>query len=377
VRILIVSTYFPPHVGGVEVVAQRQAELLGRAGHDVVVATSLLDRGHPAEEECDGYRVRRLPASHAIERRFGIPYPVIGPAYWAGLRALVHWSDVVHLHDVLYQPPQAAALLATRAGRPVYATQHVGPVNSAHPVVRRIEGAVGVVAGRYIWRRASRVVSYNPMVHAHLRSHGVPAHRIVRSAIGVDTRAFAPGPAGGIRAELGLPDRPLVLFVGRLVDKKGYRRLVDAADPAYHVVLAGPGRPAEPLPPGVTATGALPRERLTALYRAAAVFALPSSGEVFPIAAQEALACGLPAVLTDSPRYAPYGVDRRLLRLVRPAPDVLRAALTDIVGDPVLRARMGAYSRQLAETHFDAAAGVRALTTLYDREVPCSSRSSS
>ena len=67
-RILIVSTYFPPHVGGVEVVAEQQARVLALAGHDVVVATSRWNRDEPEAEPRDGYRIRWLPANDIIER---------------------------------------------------------------------------------------------------------------------------------------------------------------------------------------------------------------------------------------------------------------------------------------------------------------------
>jgi D-inositol-3-phosphate glycosyltransferase len=371
VRILIVSSYFPPHVGGVEVVAQRQARLLAAAGHDVAVATCRSAPAAPDFERRDGYTVRRLPASTVVERRLGIPYPMIGPGFVRALRRLVAWCDIVHLHDVLYQPPQAAAVLAGLARRPVYATQHVGPVNHPHPVVRGIERLIGAAAGRLIWRRAHRVVSYNPMVAAHLRAHGVPAAKIAHGGIGVDLTAFAPGrtrPADDarLRADLGLPPAvALALFVGRIVEKKGYHHLVRAAGPGCHLVLVGPGRPPGDLP-GVTFVGPLPGETLARLYRIAHLFVLPSAGEIFPIAAQEAMASGLPVVLTDSPRYDPYAVDRRLLRLVAPEPGVLRRTIAEIVGDDELRHRMGAYSRLFAETHFDAAAGERDLVTLYD-----------
>jgi D-inositol-3-phosphate glycosyltransferase len=372
-RILIVSSYFPPHVGGVEVVAEQQARVLARAGQDVVVATSRWTSDEPESEVRDGYRIRRLPATNVIERRLGIPYPITGPGHWRSMRTLVHWAQAVHVHDVLYQPPQIAAVLAAAADRPLYATQHVGPVNHPHPLVRGVERAVGRIAGRYIWRRCRRIVSYNPMVDAHLGAHGVPADRIVRSSIGVDTGRYAPGPIDrdAVLADAGLPTGvPLVLFVGRLVDKKGYRHLLRAAGPGHHIALAGSGHPAEPLPSGVTFLGPLPRERLVQLYRAAAVFVLPSHGEVFPIAAQEAMACGVPVVLTDSPRYHPYGVDRRLLRLVPAEPAAVRQAIADVLGDEDLRREMGRYARHLAVTHFDVAAGQSVSVRLYDEASP-------
>jgi D-inositol-3-phosphate glycosyltransferase len=372
-RILIVSSYFPPHVGGVEVVAEQQARVLAGAGHDVVVATSQANRDELAVEQRDGYRVRRLPVTNVVERRLGIPYPVAGRGHWRVMRTLVHWSHVVHVHDVLYQPPQIAAALASAAGRPLYATQHVGPVNHPHPLVRLVEWTVSRVAGRHIWNRSRRIVSYNPMVDAHLSANGVPAERIVRSIIGVDTERYAPGPVDrdAVLSSFGLPPGvPLVLFVGRLVDKKGYRHLLRAAGPGHHIALAGSGRPAEPLPEGVTFVGPVPRARLIELYRAASAFVLPSYGEVFPIAAQEAMACGLPVVLTDSPRYDAYAVDRRLVRLIPAEPGAVRRAVGDILSDDALRRDMGRYSRRLAEAHFDAAAGRSALLRLYDESLP-------
>lgn len=372
-RILIVSSYFPPHVGGVEVVAEQQARVLAAAGHDVVVATSRTSRAESAAEHRDGYQIRRLPVSNVIERRLGIPYPVARRGYWPMMRTLVHWSQAVHVHDVLYQPPQIAAALASAAGRPLYATQHVGPVNHPHPLVRAVEWTVGRLAGRHVWNRARRIVSYNPMVDAHLSTNGVPAERIVRSSIGVDTDRYAPGPVDrdAVLASFGLPTGvPVVLFVGRMVDKKGYRHVLRAAGPGRHVALVGSGRPAEALPAGVTFVGPLTRERLTDLYRAASVFVLPSHGEVFPIAAQEAMACGLPVVLTDSPRYDAYAVDRALIRLIAPEPAAVRQAIGDILGDDSLRRDMGRYSRRLAKTHFDAAAGHSVTLRLYDETTP-------
>lgn len=373
-RILIVSSYFPPHIGGVEAVAQHHARVLAAHGHDVAVATSRTDPELPVRTDQDGYTVWRLPAANPIERRTGVPYPLILPGFWRGLRRLVRWSEAVHVHDVLYQPPQAAALLATLARRPLYATQHVGPVNHRDPLVRGVERVVGTVAGRLIWPRCRRIVSYNPMVTAHLRAGGVPQDRIARAEIGVDTAAFAPGPRGSAR-DWGLPDdKPLVLFVGRLVAKKGYRSVLAAAGPDRHVVLAGPGAPDGPPPPGVTFLGPVAADRLPALYRLADVFVLPSHGEVFPIVAREAMAAGLPVVLTDSPRYDEYGVDRTLLRLCAPEPGDVRTAVDEILADAALRRRMGAYARELATTLFDADAATGAMLRLYQEATPMGTR---
>lgn len=370
-RILIVSSYFPPHIGGVEAVAHRQARVLAAHGHDVAVATGRVDGRLPEFAREHGFSVWRLPAANPVERRTGVPYPLMGAGFWRVLRRLVTWSEVVHLHDVLYQPPQAAALLAVRAGRPLYATQHVGPATHPHPLVRGVEHTVGTVAGRLIWPRCRTVVAYNPRVEAHLRAGGVPADRIARAEIGVDTDAFTPGPPDpALRTAFGLPaGEKIVLFVGRMITNKGYASVLAAAGPGRHVVLAGSGTPTGPMPPGATWLGPVPAGRLPALYRLADVFVLPSRGEVFPIVAREAMAAGLPVVLTDSPRYDEYAVDRALLRLIPPDPAPVRASIDDILADDALRGRMGAWSRAFALRHFDAATADKALLSLYD-DVP-------
>jgi D-inositol-3-phosphate glycosyltransferase len=80
---------------------------------------------------------------------------------------------------------------------------------------------------------------------------------------------------------------------------------------------------------------------------------------------QEAMACGLPVVTTDDPRYDRQGLDRTLLSLVPAEPAALRRAVLTILGDGDLRARMRAYSRRLAVERFDGTGHRRALAALY------------
>jgi glycosyltransferase involved in cell wall biosynthesis len=65
------------------------------------------------------------------------------------------------------------------------------------------------------------------------------------------------------------------------------------------------------------------------------------------------MACGLPIVAFDDPRYAEYELDRTLISLVEREPDRIRHAILRVLGDPHLARRMSTYSRELAETRFD------------------------
>jgi glycosyltransferase involved in cell wall biosynthesis len=116
----------------------------------------------------------------------------------------------------------------------------------------------------------------------------------------------------------------------------------------------------------VTCVGPVSRDELIAWYRRATVFVLPSTGEMFPLVVQEAMACGLPVVLTDDPRYDDYGVDRGLLRLVPPDPVALRQAVSEIIADAELRARMSEYSRRTAVERFDSHLSRMSQVGMYD-----------
>ncbi|MGW2856084.1 glycosyltransferase family 4 protein, partial [Streptomyces sp. NPDC001215] len=267
------------------------------------------------------------------------------------------WADVVQIHDCLYVTSWASGLAAALTRTPHVLTQHVAVVEHPSRAVRAVQRAVYRLAGRSLLRRARRVLVVNGRVADFVTAHGARPATVRLLANGVDTEAFRP-PASeqermDARLRFGLPqDRALVLFVGRLVPKKGYDLLLAAADPAYDLVFAGDGSVSTSDRPGVHHLGALPPEQLAELYRAADVFALPSAAEGFPLTVQEAMASGLPVVTTDDPGYAPYGLDRTLVRLLPREVPALRATLTELTGDEELRAAMGRYSHVCATEGF-------------------------
>ena len=162
--------------------------------------------------------------------------------------------------------------------------------------------------GRATARNAQGLVVLNAKVEAEMRALA-PGRRVVHIGNGVDAGRYrppAPGERAALRAGLGWDARPRVLFVGRLVAKKGARprdRRGGGRRPARgSSSSSGRGGPPAALPPAVRVLGPLPPERVAALYRAADAFLLPSRGEGFPVTAQEAMASGLPVVLADGAR---------------------------------------------------------------------------
>jgi len=233
VRVLLLSHYGLPHLGGMEVVIDAAARELARRGHEVThLACDALTDDAPGRPP-SFYRVLRLPALNLLEERLGVPYPVFGPRLLGALRAEVARADVVHAHGLLYMPCGVGLALARRMGRGRVLTEHVGHVPYASAVLDRAEATALASLGRATARQAQVLTTVNEKVAAELRALA-PSRPVEVIANGVDTTAYRPAadPAerAALRADLGWDDTPRVLFVGRLVAKKGVDAALAAAD---------------------------------------------------------------------------------------------------------------------------------------------------
>ena len=377
-RVLLVSHHYPPHVGGIENVVHQEAVRLAARGVEVTVLTS---GGRTATTvEDGGVRVVRIAAWNGAERRAGVPFPLLSPRLLPAALRWARWADVAHLHDCQYLTSWAVGAAAALTRTRCLLTQHVALVQHPSALVIGVQRAVYGVAGRLLLRRAGRVFTLNASVAAFVLRHGARPERARHLPNGVDTDLFRPAASAEqrrlARARFGLPqDRPLVLFVGRLVPKKGFLLLLEARtatpDAGYDLVFAGDGDTAALTGrPGVHHLGALAPADLAEVYPACDVFALPSTAEGFPLTVQEAMASGLPVVTTDDPGYAPYGLDRTRVVLLPREAGALREALAELVADPDRRERMARYSRDCAERDFTWEQHVERLLGHYTGAVP-------
>ncbi|MEO5575636.1 MAG: glycosyltransferase family 4 protein [Gaiellaceae bacterium] len=160
------------------------------------------------------------------------------------------------------------------------------------PLLRRLE--------RRVLQGARRLFATSPSSRAALAAAaGVPPETVGILPIPVDTELFHPEPD---EQWLARHERPTVVFVGRADDPRKNVRLMLEAWPAVrdalpHARLRLIGRPpADPLPAGVEAAGEV--ASVAEELRASSLFVLPSLQEGFGIVVAEALASGVPAVVT-------------------------------------------------------------------------------
>jgi glycosyltransferase involved in cell wall biosynthesis/2-polyprenyl-3-methyl-5-hydroxy-6-metoxy-1,4-benzoquinol methylase len=368
-RILQISHYYPPHIGGLENFVHGLSERLQKQGHEVAVLTTTAGGAAPGlTTEAGGIRVLRQGCWNGLEAR-NIPWPIVLPEKMPQAMELLRWADVVHAHGILFHNSALGCAYARLAGKPLVVTEHVGIVPYRSPLVLAGEVAALWSVGRAVIRLADAVVVVNRPVHdqmARLRSFRGDIEII---PYGVDTDLFrpvrSPEEKRALRARFGWDDKPRVVCVGRMTEKKGMDVLLRAAHPSYEIVLCGPGKPPELLE-GATHVGALSRAEVADLLRAADIFSLPSVGEGFPLSIQEAMATALPLVITDDPRYWAY-LKRTEVAMVPQDPVRVRAAIQSYLADPAAAERAGAYAREAVRRLFSWDAVLAAHERLYEK----------
>lgn len=350
-RIGIVTHYMPPHVGGIELFAAGLAQAYAASGHAVRWVASRVPAEAPARE------AGRLRVScwNGLERRLGVPWPVWGLGGVREVARLCRWADVLHVHDCLYLGSLLAVGLARRR-TPVLLSQHVGFVRYPWVALNAVERLAYRTVGQRVLRGADRVVCCTPAAEAFVTALCGPLPTAVRIPYGIDTGRFRP-PVDGERAEarriLGLSaaDR-VVLFVGRLVEKKGTDLFLEVCRrmPSLRFVMVGDGplRPVESArPPNLLWLPGLPPEEMPRAYQAADALLLPSHGEGFPFAVLEALATGLPVVPAKGEAFTVLLEGEEACLAADRTPAALAGALARLWDTPGLAATLGARGRAL------------------------------
>ncbi len=238
------------------------------------------------------------------------------------------------------------------------------------------KAALGWPLVRHVYRHADAVVTYGEHVRRYVARYRGRDDDVVIAPQSVEAELFGRTVGGeeiaAWRAESGLPaDGPLVLYVGRLVEEKGVRVLLDAwrdlttSAPAATLVAIGDGPLAGELAatPGARLLGPLARERLPVAYAAADALVLPSIPtprfrEPWGLVCNEALHQATPVVATTAVGAVAGGLvrDGETGLVVRPDdPGALASAIGRLLGDPALRARLGTAGRAALAGHTYAA----------------------
>jgi len=220
----------------------------------------------------------------------------------------------------------------------------------------------------YFLRHCDRFVVPGKTSFEYLRSLGSPEASIFTAPDAVDNAFFATQAentrmhAAEFREKLGLPSR-FILFVGRLVPEKGifdlleaYAKLESGLRSKVGLVFAGDGgsrealsQQAKRISPGmICLPGFAQREELAGLYALAETFVLPTHSDAWGLVVNEAMACGLPIIVSSVAGCSADLVEDGWNGYVVPPRDSekLSAVIDALLRQPELRQRMSARSSE-------------------------------
>ncbi|WP_206916041.1 1,4-alpha-glucan branching protein domain-containing protein [Alicyclobacillus suci] len=331
-RILLLSWEFPPMtVGGLARHVYDLSRHLVQQGYEVHVVTTEVN-GYPNDELVVGVHVHRVHVPQPDGGAFIHFAFQLNLAMLARCRQLIEEDglqfDVIHAHDWLVA--DAARFLKVHHGLPlvvtIHATEHgrnQGIQTDTQRHIDQIERELTndadevIVCSRYMAREVTRLFGVQEN-RVHLIPNGVDATLLRHSSEdGADAQGMGGWDVFSTKSELRggrSSDRPMVLFVGRLVREKGVHVLLEAATtivsraPHVRFVIVGHGPMLEDLRAQaqrlglahcVEFLGFVGDDTRNALLEQANVAVFPSLYEPFGIVALEAMAAGVPVVVSD------------------------------------------------------------------------------
>lgn len=345
---------YPPQTDGVAQTTRNYAVWLNRkhGGCCVVAPQHALAAGHECDEEFPVIRFASMPLFVVKEYSLGLPQI----AFRTSQRLSELPIDLVHAHC-----PFASGTLAMKTALkkdvPLVATFHS---KFADDFAQRLKMEnAGKIAARYtakFFSLADEAWAVNNSTAQTLREYGYRGPiTVMPNGCDFTPMVRTAENRKAVLQQFGLSDKPLLLFVGRVVEQKNIPFLLQALHKIkessdFNLLAIGDGEGVVPyqklaqelgIADRVKFAGAIrEREPLRSIYAAADVFVLPSVYDNAPLVVREAAACGCPSALITGTNAAegitdgingftsdldPAAYGRMLQQLIA-NPDAIRAA---------------------------------------------------
>lgn len=364
-KLLLINNEFPPIGGGGSTVTKYALRYLTQAGHEVTLITSRY-KDLPRREVIDGATVIRIPAIRRY-KDFCSQWELV----IFGLAALVYglgytWRHKVDFIQAYFAVPSGfVAWVMSLVNRPPFRRASIpyavyfggSDIPGANPSrYKRIYPLLTPLL-KAIWRRAEfRVVCSADL--ARLGRSVDPQSDFIVVPNGVETARFKP-------IERPPSARVKVLFIGRLIPRKGFQRVIRAlprlkelARRPFEIEVVGTGVARGELDDAaerqgvsdlIKYVGTVPYEKLEKSYQYADIFVLTSLSEGMPSVILEAMGCALPIVASDvggNNELVHEGENGYLIM----GDDIEKLAqdLARLINDETLRAKFGLKSRELS-----------------------------
>jgi len=383
-KILHVIANLAPRYGGPSKACWEMARAVAQLGHEVSIYTTNQDG--PGELEVP---LSRPVWQEGVEVRY---FPIQAPRFWGtslplafALRQKIPASDLVHIHSLYLFHNLVAGHLCRQYAIPYL----IRPHGTLDPFIHR----------RHRWRK--RFMEYL-FEHRNIRRaaalHFTTAAEeelaapfacqtpglVVPLGISLDEFAGLPEPGSFRRRHPEIGDKHIILFFGRVNFKKGLDILAKAFGVVarrrrdVHLVIAGPDNDGwgarvrtwldeEGVGARTTFTGMLLGQDKLAVLRDASMFVLPSYSENFGLAVIEAMAAGLPVIISDQVNIWREVHDGQAGRVIPCDAAALADQILELLANPEAARRLGQKGRSLVQERFAWPRIGRSLAEAYGR----------
>jgi len=349
-KIIHVTSYYPPHIGGIENVVRSLAISLAKKGIKTMVLSSDIPKGSSTYEEMENLRVYRL-------KSFEIAHTSIMLSLARKLASEIDKDTIVHVHAGHAFTPEVSAVVSKLKRCPLIVHVHSdvspsGTVGFLLPVYKRF------VLKRVLSTANKVIFLTNEHAHFLSKKYGISRNNIEVIPNGINLDFFK------TKRRTKSKKKTKLIFVGRLSKEKNVPRLLKALsmivrkyDIVLHIVGDGEGRSIiermikkEKMGENVVLHGPLYGEKLKKMYYSCDIFVLSSDSEGMPLAMMEAMATGLPVISCDTPGIKSFAKDSILL--VDRNPEDLANGIVRLIEDQSFVETLKKRSYQLIK-HYD------------------------
>jgi glycosyltransferase involved in cell wall biosynthesis len=356
-------------------VAYEFPRALASRGHGV--SAFVWCEGKTGIEKIDGFQVHYLPGTNLPLARFlKSPYPSFSNISKEIFKLK---PEIVDLQSHLFLTTLQGLQASEDSKIPALVTVS-GVIAERGLVTNLAQHAYLYTVASNIFRRVKLVRCLTEGDALDAMKYGCQRDKIRVVPNFIDTDLFSPKGGG---------DENLVAWVGRFVPEKGLPDLVRAAkavvarnkDVKFLLVGDGPtkGRIQQmvhdlDLSRNFTFTGTIRHSDVARLLAGAAMFVMPSYREGMPFALLEAMSCAKPVVGSDISGIRDLVNDGKNGLLVKPGnPEALAKAISELLGDPLLRDRFGQSSRHLILDNYSKEVVMKQVEQIYHEVIDAAS----
>ncbi len=372
-RILHVSSYYYPHLGGMESAVSQICRRLNQRSYQISLYTTLDPLGSPRSEKVNGLNIRRFKV---------VAKPLLNPLTRGLFRSILKSNaEIVHTHDEHAFTSNLAVATRVLRDRPLILHCY-GELAAVSRGEQLIVDLYDSTVNRASYHVADIIIQISPAFVPYVtRKFGVSAKKVRIIPNAIDPANYSQDiEPDELRKGKNLPDGEWILYVGSLINRKGLQTLIQALpsvvreEPRTRLLIVGRGPLKPQLQDSVSQANlskyvyfleGLSQRELSAAYRLSRLLVLPTLADVAPTVILEAMYFRRPVVSSDILGLREFFSETALLVKPREV-SLLSEAILRLLRDEELGSKLGEMGHKLIVRDFQWGGRVEAIAQIYE-----------